>query len=62
MKQIMLLAFLIAAGCTRPLDCDAAVDQGIKRLTAGFRVHAPDPQTLCHLAPAVPSAPFGLAV
>ena len=46
MKQIMLVAFLIAAGCTRQLDCDAAVDQGIKRLTAGFRMHAPDPQTL----------------
>jgi hypothetical protein len=46
MKQIVLVAFLIAAGCTRQLDCDAAVDQGIKRLTAGFRAYAPDPQTL----------------
>ena len=46
MKRIMLVAFLIAAGCTRQLDCDAAVDQGIKRLTAGFRAYAPDPQTL----------------
>lgn len=46
MKQIALVVFLIAAGCTRQLDCDAAVDQGIKRLTAGFRAYAPDPQTL----------------
>jgi hypothetical protein len=46
MKQIVLVAFLIAAGCTRQLDCDAAVDQGIKRLTAGFRAYAPDPQTV----------------
>lgn len=46
MRQIMLVAFLIAAGCTQQLDCDAAVDQGIKRLTAGFRAYAPDPQTL----------------
>jgi hypothetical protein len=46
MKQIVLVAFLITAGCTRQLDCDAAVDQGIKRLTAGFRAYAPDPQTL----------------
>jgi hypothetical protein len=46
MKQIVLVAFLIATGCTRQLDCDAAVDQGIKRLTSGFRAYAPDPQTL----------------
>ena len=46
MRQIVLMAFLIVAGCTRQLDCDAAVDQGIKRLTAGFRAYAPDPQTL----------------
>jgi hypothetical protein len=46
MKQIVLVAFLIAAGCTRQLDCDVAVDQGIKRLTAGLRAYAPDPQTV----------------
>jgi hypothetical protein len=46
MRQIALVAFLIAAGCTRQLDCDVAVDQGIKRLTAGFRAYAPDRQTL----------------
>ena len=46
MRQIALVALLIAAGCTRQLDCDAAVDQGIKRLTAGFRAYALDPQTL----------------
>jgi hypothetical protein len=58
MKQIVLVALMIAAGCTRqpserptaeptvPQDCDAAVDQGIKRLTAGLRTYAPDPQTL----------------
>jgi hypothetical protein len=46
MKQIVLVALLIAAGCTRQLDCDVAVDQGLKRLTAGFRAYAPDPQTV----------------
>lgn len=46
MRQIVLVALLMVAGCTRQLDCDAAVDQGIKRLTAGFRAYAPDPQTL----------------
>jgi hypothetical protein len=46
MKQIVLVAFLIAAGCTQQLDCDAAVDQGIKRLTTGFKAYAPDPQTV----------------
>jgi hypothetical protein len=46
MRQIALVAFLIAAGCTRQLDCDVAVDQGIKRLTTGFRAYAPDRQTV----------------
>ena len=46
MKQIVLVAFLITAGCTRQLDCDAAVGQGVKRLTTGFQAYAPDPQTL----------------
>ena len=46
MRQIVLVAFVITAGCARQLDCDAAIDQGIRRLTAGFRAYAPDPQTL----------------
>lgn len=63
MKQCVLVAFLIAAGCaetpvrsapsggqngepTASFDCDAAIARGIKRLTAGLRDYAPDPQTL----------------
>lgn len=46
MKQLVLVAFWMAAGCARQLDCDAAIDQGIKRLTTGYRAYAPDPQML----------------
>ena len=31
---------------TASLDCDAAIDKGIKRLAAGLQEYAPDPQTL----------------
>ena len=45
-KQLVLVALWMVAGCARQLDCDAAIDQGIQRLTAGYRAYAPDPQTL----------------